>query len=202
MYKTLVGDEEMTFYTSEALLQSTTLDGKHGLPERHGLERPRSIILAQQLSIQHDISNVLFDKDRSQMVESNEPPIDLTGSDADHELKGKFFYYRKAFRLFLNHLYNAELAIPKESDGRRALFKADVSATCYDVEALQNDIMKTLQKYYATNMIAITDRTPALGRSYLEQLGALTLLAKVSPPSRLTSFTFWPTVSYLTDSPL
>jgi len=157
MCKILVGDEESRFYINEALLQSTTFYAKHGLPKRHDIERPQSVVPAQQLSIQHDGSDLLFEKDRSQTVENDGVLIDLTDSDADYKLKGKFFYCRKAFALFVDHLYNAEIATPKESDGCRALFKAYALATCYNIEALQNDIIKILQKYYTINMISITD---------------------------------------------
>lgn len=144
------------FPINEGFLQRTTFYAKHGPPKRHN-PKQKLLVRAERPSIQHDTSDSVFNKDRSQTIEDENITIDLTDTDADYHLKGKFFYCREAFTLLLQHLHNAELELPKAQDGCKALFKAYALAIYYDIEPLQNDVIKTLQKYYTTNMIPITD---------------------------------------------
>lgn len=83
--------------------------------------------------------------------------IDLTDNDSDYELKGRFFYCRKAFELFIRHLHNAELMVPSDQLGCQSLFQAYALAETYDLNSLQDAIIRKLQVYYREYTIPITD---------------------------------------------
>lgn len=154
-----MGQDEAVFHVNEGFLQRTTFYAKHGPPRRHDLERPtRPTTQDRYTETRTEDPALFFSEGRSQTIDDEENgPIDLTDTDADYELTGKFYYCRDAFAIFIRHLHNAEPETPKDQVECRALFKAYALATYYDLEDLQNDIIKTLQRYYMSHMVPITD---------------------------------------------
>ena len=104
-------------------------------------------------------SGLFFDNVLKCTVDSDDDAvtIDLTDPDADYVLRGKFYYSRDAFNIFLRHLNDALPVTPKHQEDCWSLFKAYALAQHYNVELLQNHVIDALQKFYAQNTIPITD---------------------------------------------
>lgn len=95
--------------------------------------------------------------ERTVNLEDDVNIIDLTINDADFVLKGKFFYTRDAFAIFVRSLNDAAPLKPKNGEDCRALFKAYAIAQQYDAEDLQNQVIGALQSFYSENTIPISD---------------------------------------------
>jgi len=155
--KILVGDEEAMFKINEGLLQGTSFFAEHGRraprPVRQAPTTPATPTTPPNRS------GLFFDNVSEHTVESDDEAVtvDLTDSDADYELKGKFYYSRDAFNIFVRHLNEAPPVTPKDQEGCWSLFKAYALAQHYSVELLQNQVIDALQKFYVQNTIPITD---------------------------------------------
>jgi len=155
--KILVGDEEAMFKINEGLLQGTSFFAEHGR------RPPRASVPVRQApatpTTPPNQAGLFFDDVSEHTVDSDDEAvtIDLTDSDADYELKGKFYYSRDAFNIFVRHLNEAPPITPKNQEGCWSLFKAYALAQHYNVELLQNHVIDALQKYYIQNTVPITD---------------------------------------------
>ena len=149
------------FKINEGLLQGTSFFAEHGKPRPRlaGPPPPQAPPTPHQEPVTPNRSSLFFDDASEYTIDSDDraATVDLTDSDADYELKGKFYFSRDAFNIFVRHLNEALPVTPKNQDDCEALFKAYALAQHYNVELLQNQIIDALQKFYAQNTIPVTD---------------------------------------------
>lgn len=150
--KIVIGDEEAIFNVNEGLLQSTSFFQKERrLPQKSSKPLAENMGRASVDSEASDLSERTIHPDESVNT------IDLTIDDADFVLKGRFYYTRDAFAIFVRSLNDAAPFKPQNGDDRRSLFKAYALAQQYDAEVLQNQVISALQSFYAENTIPVSD---------------------------------------------